>query len=1052
MPLSKVSFPPQIQFMAGMLIFAGLGIQPRLAAGKTATPPQGRIVVFQQAGFPTLESRPVTRADLATALKGEVVAYADLRQLRQPATLTGARLLILPYGSAAPASAWAAILAYLRQGGNLLTLGGRALMMPVYQREGKFVPGRVAAAYARALGFEYSYAAPRSAGLHFAWSRHAPSFHPLALDPRRVFVLASEGGGAYHGLGFLEDAGGKRLAAPVTRVDFDGLGRRAALRGDRCVFLNFTPAYGFWHSAAGRQLIRDAADYARRGATVFMARMRLATITPKERPELSLRLRYVLAQRQGGRMSPAFRNAGLHASTVRITTFTGHRQLASLTRHCLTASCAITAPLPATPRPGFYRVYAQLRQDGRVWETERLGYWQRDRALLASGEALTAGRHYLHAGGKPFFPVGANYFSTAWYGGGFDQGNALAWERDMAEMEQRGVNFIRTGVWFGQSQFLNPLGGANLQFRRGLEAFLLSAARHRLQVNFTFTAFNPRIASRPPHAAGRNPYLNPAGLQAELNYYRSLVRPFRRVPFLSWDLINEPSFSNPLAPWQGNIPNNDPVERHAWEQWLHARYRRLSRLARAWNTTPQALGSWRAIPLPSPADLKPARYGNFHEDRAFDYNLFAQAQFSRWVATMVAAIRATGSRQLIDVGQDEGGVTNRVLDAFFGQAGVSFTVNHTYWQDNALLWDALVSHAAGRPDFVGETGVQPAWRADNAWRWNEFSAAGLMERKLALGLAAGSSGALLWDWGNGDEFGIKRRDGSEKIWAAMLGGVADFGRRLAPYATGARRPETAIVLPQSLQLSVFNDYAIRAQQHAVRSLYDYARGTAYAIGEYQLDGLGNPRLIIVPSPWVFSRAAWGTLLGKVKAGATLLISGRFDLDAHFHATRRPHLIGLDYTPQPLAQRMMPLRWPGGAAWLSYPGEDTNYLEYGALPGGKTFQRLAVGKGQVLYFAPPLEMNANYRALGQVYEYALRQAGVKPLYRTHCDDPGITIAPTPFAQATLYVVTSESAAARQVSWVDRASGKRLETRLAPGRAALALVSRTGQLLASYNWRP
>src|SRR6185437_16348996 len=103
------------------------------------------------------------------------------------------------------------------------------------------------------------------------------------------------------------------------------------------------------------------------------------------------------------------------------------------------------------------------------------------------------------------------------------------------------------------------------------------------------------------------------------------------------------------------------------------------------------------------------RYGNDHQVRAFDYNLFAQNMFSNWVHTMVATIRATGSRQLINVGQDEGGVSDRVLNQFYATAGVSFTTNHTYWNDDALLWDSVVAKHAGIPNITGETGYQPVW-------------------------------------------------------------------------------------------------------------------------------------------------------------------------------------------------------------------------------------------------------------------------------------------------------------------------------------------------------
>ena len=225
---------------------------------------------------------------------------------------------------------------------------------------------------------------------------------------------------------------------------------------------------------------------------------------------------------------------------------------------------------------------------------------------------------------------------------------------------------------------------------------------------------------------------------------------------------------------------------------------------------------------------------------------------------MIAAIRSTGSKQLVNVGHDEGGVADRLLNQFYGDAGVAFTTNHTWWRDDALLWDSVVAKRPGLPNLVGETGVQPASRIDTSWRWDEVGALGLYERKLALGLAAANAGSLQWDWAKGDAYGIKRSDGSNKIWQDVLRGMAQFALKAAPHITHARAPEVAIVLPQSLQLSVFNGYALDAQQQCVRALYHYARASAYVVGEYQIQLLGDPRLIILPSPWVLHTAGLGS--------------------------------------------------------------------------------------------------------------------------------------------------------------------------------------------------
>jgi hypothetical protein len=287
---------------------------------------------------------------------------------------------------------------------------------------------------------------------------------------------------------------------------------------------------------------------------------------------------------------------------------------------------------------------------------------------------------------------------------------------------------------------------------------------------------------------------------------------------------------------------------------------------------------------------------------------------------MVAVIRQSGSSQLIDVGQDEGGVTNRVLNQFYGLAGVSFTTNHTYWQDDALLWDSIAAKRPGMPNITGETGYQPVWAPDGTWRYDEFTGLPLTERKWALGFAAGSSGAMQWDWAREVDFGMQRSDGSAKVWEPMMQRLGEFAQRAAPYATDFIKPDIAIILPQSFQLSVSNALAIEAQQNAVRALYYYARGEAYAVGEYQIASLGSPKLIILPSSFALTEDAWQAIVARVKAGAVLLVTGPFAGDAHFHPTGRQDQVGLPYLDVPLTLRSNAFKWWGrgpGAACSSF---------------------------------------------------------------------------------------------------------------------------------------
>jgi hypothetical protein len=737
------------------------------------------------------------------------------------------------------------------------------------------------------------------------------------------------------------------------------------------------------------------------------------------------------------------------------------------------------APFTKSLSPGFYTVRGVWTEDGQGREAYQNGVWVEDAAQLTAGPSLGVKKDFLTSDGKPFFPVGANYFSTEANGWDFSgPRNAWVWDRDFEEMQRYGVTFVRTGVWGPTLRLIDPAtNGVTERFLRNLEAFLLSAHRHGIMVNFTFYAFTPRpldpSAPSPPPAVGQaapvaaagggrggrgaplpppepNVYMDPQSVKTEFNYVLSIVNRFKDVPWLCWDLINEPSFSNPNRLWTGNTPNGDAVELDLWRKWLGAKYNTLDELGAAWRVTPDQLGGFDNIPLPTIANLTFARYQNAGMARAFDYNLFAQEKFTEWVRSMVNAIHGTGSKQLVDVGQDEGGVTNRVLNQFYAAGGVAFTTNHTYWQDDALLWDSVTAKRSGIPNITGETGYQPVRAADSTWRYDELTGNALNEKKWVLGFADGSSGALMWDWDRESDFGIKRGDGSAKTAQSEMRGIGQFALKAAPYATDLVPPQIALVLPQSFQLSIYNKTALEAQQNAVRALYQYARGEAYAVGEYQIQDLGSPKLIVLPSPKGLAPSAWEAIRAKVSAGATLLVSGPFDGDAHFHPTGREKQAGLAYETAPLTVREELMKFPGGDERLSYGGDKTTYLDRAVLPDKSLWVEKTLGRGKILFSPLPLELNDNLQAIGDVYRYAMKTAGVASAYSTTLQDPGILICPTKYPRATLYALTSESGQ-QAVSFTDLKSGKEFSGTLDPGRSALILIGQDGAVLASYNWR-
>ncbi len=986
-----------------------------------------KTVVFWQTGFPTVASVPETQAALTRALGA--VTFADEKTLDKPATLNAAELLVLPNGSAVPADDWKSIQKFLGAGGSLLVLGGEPLRVPVALRDGKFVEERPQDSYSRTIGMRHTYEVPVEADAVFQWKRGYGEGAAPKVKATRFF--AEEG--YLDGLGYMAAPNGELVAAPVIFTRAQG--------GGRVVALDFEPAAGYWESEDGVALVKRAAEYARQGTETFSMETLFSTVRLGEAPTVAVHAR-------PGRGAAA-------TGDVKVELTRDGKRVEGSTIALAGAGESISVPIEADLPAGFYEVSATWLDDGHVREAARNGFWVAAPEQLKNGPVLGANADTLTLDGTPFLPVGTNYFGTEQSGWDFSgPRNAENWERDFADMQAHNISFVRTGVWMPNARFIEgDLGGVTERFLRNLEAFLLSAQRHRIAVNFTFFAFSPKWGNPRTDEGGAappNPYLDPGGLREQENYVRSVVERFGQVPFLSWDLINEPSVSNPRHIFSGNYPNDDPAERNAWHAWLKNRYSSLAALADAWSTTPEELGSFDAVPVPSIADLTYDRYGNPRQVRAVDYNLYSQEVFRGWVKAMLGTIHAAGSKQLVDVGQDEGGVTNRVLNHFYADTGLSFTTNHTYWEDDALLWDSVAAKVPGVPNITGETGYQPAWAADGEWRYDEFTGLGLTERKWALGFAAGSSGAMQWDWAREVDFGMERSDGSAKVWERMMRELGQFARDAAPYARGLKEPETAIVLPQSLQLSVLNGYALEAQQTAVRALYQVARGEAYTVGEYQMGQLGSPKLILLPSPMGLTEEAWSGIEAKVRAGATLLVTGPFDADAHLHETGRAKAVGLDYREIPLELRDQRMKWPGGDDAFSFAGKKTTVLMQAKLADGSGWKEVSLGKGKVLFSALPLELSGNLDALGKVYAYAMKQAGVGPVYTTTETNPGILICPTEYENATLYVLTSETES-KTVRFHDMRSGKDFSTALNAGRAALAMIGVDGKVLAEYRWK-
>jgi hypothetical protein len=1015
--MQTMSKAPSICLAVALL---GIGAAARATEGPS-------VLVFSEPGFPAADSAPPTEAQLAKLLpEAERVRAGQLAS--RLARLT-TRLLVLPYGSAFPEASWPDIQRFLRRGGNLLAIGGRPFTRAAVRTQAGWHLRPASVRFTRPLMIDQYQDTPGSEGLAFLPNPDQPVTLPR-FDWSRAFGLVIrlsavdlyQRGGSAGSLDARLDTlawgvrDGVKLAAPVVQIDH----LKHGFDGGRWIFVSAELPQSFWASEAAG-MIRGLATRACAGSESFTARPSLPLYAAGEKVQIEVRW-----QTHG---QPAGQ------TRVKLTVFPEAQTSRQTVLH---ARLPVTQPLvlPAPRAAGLFLIEAELLEGETLRARYRSGFWMRDRAWLRSSPRLTVGRDYFEVDGQPLAVLGTTHMSSEVQRLFFAQPNVAVWDRDLAQIRAAGLNMIRTGFWTAWDRACNDKGVPNEPALRALEAYLMTARKHGLPVQFNFFAFVPDVLG------GQNPYLDAEAVRRQQTLVTQVVARFHDVPFLAWDLINEPSFSTQL--WKMR-PNGDAVELAKWNAWIARRYPDRAGLAALWNLPVDAVSG--TVPLPEDLDFSPRGvYVGHNSLKVYDYVLFAQEQFAGWARGLRDALRATGSRQLVTVGQDEGGIQDRPSPAFWARA-VDFTTNHSWWQNDAVLWDSLAAKQPGQPMLIQETGLQRELRPDETARRTLASEAALLERKLALAFVRGA-GAIQWLWhsnaymteSNETPIGAVRADGTEKPEASVLRRFAAFAASLSPSLKNPAPPRVAVVTSQATQFSVLADLQLEAQRKAVRALAYHARVVPAVVAENRLPEMGEVALAILPSPQALGEEGWRTLLAYVDRGGSLLVSGPVERDEHWQVRARAAEVGLAAEAQPLTYHSSLLRLSRDIAIpLAFDQQKQSALDTLAFPDGATLKEIRRGKGRIFWAADPVELAEGTAPAAALYRHVLGKVGVKERFELLSDVPaGVLVCPVPLERDVLYVLVSEEARSAKIELRDKPTGVRLELVLQSERAALALI--------------
>ncbi|MHA2853427.1 beta-galactosidase [Paenibacillus lautus] len=1033
----------------------------------------GRLIVFYDPSFPAAEAAGLPASAAALNAFDAVCSAEDLAEALASSGGQGASFVNLhaPYF---PKSAWRAILDFLRNGGGLVSVGGAPFKRPVRKEDGAWVVEHEQTAYHQQLHIHEVLPVNSGRVDHLIASDVIPLMESsrerlTVSDTWNLVPHVTKSSDLPHQMGSAgpmdtriypllkgSTANGREVAAPV--VLWENVG--GPFLGGRWLFVNQPLTASFWEQDGGAEVRRWAA-FCAKGITELWIKPNYATYESGERAILTLQ-----AQRLG-------RSLPVHEPqswTFRISVKHDGDE-SSEWNHTVTVDVTgqfyvQRIPVALDIKPGAYRVVCEAEGPDGEFRRLRQGFWGADPQLLQAGSPVTCNRDYFIKDGRPLPVVGMTYMTSDVARKFLFLPNTDVWDRDMAQMRGAGINWIRTGIWTAYRNIMLVDGHASEEVMRSIDAFLLTAKKHDLQVTFTFFSFTPETWE------GQNPYLDPRSVEAQKRFIRSIVTRHKDTKNVDWDLINEPSmFDPPQIFSDGPRSAKDPFERQAYVDWLKKRHGSIERLQERWNMTADQLPGFDSVVPPEPQAIN-FDVQDMHQGKKggqwLDYVLFSMDMHNRWAKELYEDIKAVCPDHMVTVGQDEALGAQRPSPFFYAEA-VDYTTVHSWWFNDYLIWDGIFAKTPDKPNLIQETGIMYVETPDGRAKRSEAELRNLLERKYAYAFSTGGAGAIHWIWNtnfymdnaNESHIGAVRADGTEKPEADVSYDFGSFMEGIRDLFAGRKLEETAVIFPYSNDFSN-RKLAFEATTKATRALAYELNVPFRAVGEYDLSSLrSNPaKFIILPSAHNVDDQAFAELITIVEeTGATLLLTGPIGLDAYWHPVDR---MAAELGERKLAnvRREESLRL-GDRAWpVSYGHRKIAELSKeipagsGAKPAdaaGDSLVDVKLGAGRLLWSPLPVELNDRIDAISALYRHALELSAADTglIWNQGGEHSGVYGRKVTFEEGALFVFGSEQSWDANVEVKDPSTGLIYSFVLEADRSILFAVDASGDLLSVYR---
>jgi hypothetical protein len=224
------------------------------------------------------------------------------------------------------------------------------------------------------------------------------------------------------------------------------------------------------------------------------------------------------------------------------------------------------------------------------------------------------------------------------------------------------------------------------------------------------------------------------------------------------------------------------------------------------------------------------------------------------------------------------------------------------------------------------------------------------------------------------------------------------------------------------------------------------------IAENQLEHLGAPKLVILPSPQALTDRAWSVLLRYVEQGGNLLVTGAIERDEHWQLVQRMDALGIGGHAEPLVYHNAELMLGQRRISLDFGQQQQNWLDSVRFDDGSTLKEIDHGKGRIHWASYPVELAENLQSAAELYSHVADQLKIGPPFTMQAPVPaGVLVFPTMLADSILYVIVSDCDQDASISIRDEATGVPLRFRLASQHAAIAVIGKKERrVVAKYGF--